>query len=139
MVSRPALSLWIALLCQAGAQIACSPTATAVHAPAPVGARLAAVVPAEEATSTPSSSGPAHTPAPAAEADEPAPLCIDGEVAMGICLCAKGKGADATGHCVYLPCAKGDSGEAVFRDETTGQCMSCPPGTKPTKDGKCEH
>ncbi len=57
---------------------------------------------------------------------------------MGACICDKGKGVDATGHCVFMPCPKTESGGIVFRDETTGQCMECRPGTKPSADGKCQ-
>ena len=139
MVSRSVLGLCIAVLCAAGGQLACQ-TPAAVNAPGGGGVRLAAAVPAMTSASTPSSTpAPANASPAVAEAEEPAPPCIDGEVAMGICLCPKGKGADATGHCVFLPCPKSDSGGVVFRDETTGQCMACAPGAKPTKDGKCEH
>jgi hypothetical protein len=58
---------------------------------------------------------------------------------MGACICAKGKGVDSTGHCVYQPCPKGEHGGSVFRDPSSGQCMECKPGTKPTPDGKCVH
>src|SRR5262249_3040508 len=112
-----------------------------VHEPAP------AVTP--EATSSAAGSSPtsatapasatpvASAPAPAPSA-EPAPPCVDGEVVMGTCICsAKGKTADATGHCIYPPCPKTIIGGTAFRDETTGQCLECRPGTKPTKEGKC--
>ncbi|MGH7294584.1 MAG: hypothetical protein ACRELB_06620 [Polyangiaceae bacterium] len=63
---------------------------------------------------------------------------IDGEILMGACICAHGKGVDATGHCVFAPCPPGVTGGTVFRDEETGQCMECRPGTKPSR-GKCVH
>jgi hypothetical protein len=69
---------------------------------------------------------------------EPTPPCVDGEILMGACICDKGKTADATGHCVYPPCPKSTTGGTPFRDGTTGQCMECRAGTKPTKDGRCE-
>ena len=56
---------------------------------------------------------------------------------MGACVCARGKGADATGHCVYPPCPRSEGGGPVFRDEQTGQCMECRPGTRPAGHGKC--
>lgn len=78
----------------------------------------------------------APSPVPSAE---PVPPCIDGEILMGACICDKGKTVDETGHCVYPPCPKSSTGGTAFRDESTGQCMECPGGTRPTKDGKCEH
>jgi hypothetical protein len=56
---------------------------------------------------------------------------------MGVCICDKGKSADATGHCVYTQCPS-EHGGATFRDPSTGQCMECRPGTRATKDGHCE-
>jgi hypothetical protein len=55
---------------------------------------------------------------------------------MGICVCPKGKGADDSGHCVYMPCPKSTSGGTTFRDKT-GQCKECRSGTKPAPDGSC--
>ena len=36
---------------------------------------------------------------------------------MGACICSGGKGVDATGHCVYMPCPKGNMGGVVFRND----------------------
>ena len=43
---------------------------------------------------------------------------------MGACICPSGKGVDVTGHCVYMPCPKGDRGGIVFRNDE-GKCMEC--------------
>ncbi len=83
------------------------------------------------------SASEALAPAPPATA-EPTPPCIDGEIMMGACICDKGKSVDATGHCVYSPCPKSTTGGTSFRDETTGQCMECRAGMRPTMDGRCE-
>jgi hypothetical protein len=57
---------------------------------------------------------------------------------MGACICSKGKSADATGHCVFMTaCPKSASGGEVFRDEATGKCRECRPGTRPAPDGSC--
>jgi hypothetical protein len=57
---------------------------------------------------------------------------------MGACICSKGKSADSTGHCVFMAtCQKSRSGGTAFRDEKTGQCRECRPGTTPTPDGHC--
>jgi hypothetical protein len=108
-----------------------SPIAPAVSASAP---------PAESATSVPTvvaAATEAAPPAPrhTAEADPP---CIDGEILMGACICDRGMSADATGHCVLVPCPRTAEGRTGFRDPKTGQCMECRPGFRPTADGKCE-
>ena len=66
----------------------------------------------------------------------PAP-CIDGEEMMGACICPRGKTVDETGHCVFARCPEGTTGGTVFRNETTGECMECRPGTSPCGDHCC--
>ncbi|HEY8087690.1 MAG TPA: hypothetical protein VIF09_07595, partial [Polyangiaceae bacterium] len=66
----------------------------------------------------------------------PAP-CIDGEDMMGACICPHGKSVDDTGHCVAARCPEGTTGGTVFRNETTGDCMECHPGTVPCGDHCC--
>lgn len=66
----------------------------------------------------------------------PAP-CLDGEEMMGACICPHGKTVDETGHCVFAACPKGETGGQVFRDETTGECLECRPGTVPCGDHCC--
>ena len=67
---------------------------------------------------------------------DPAP-CIDGEVMMGACICPHGKTVDETGHCKFSPCPPGTGGGTVFRDDATGDCMECRPGTVPCGDHCC--
>jgi hypothetical protein len=56
---------------------------------------------------------------------------------MGACLCPHGKGADSTGHCVFMPCQQSPTGAVVFRSEATGQCMECKPGKVRCGDSCC--
>jgi hypothetical protein len=53
---------------------------------------------------------------------------------MGACICPSGKGVDATGHCVFMPCPKGNMGGIVFRNDQ-GQCLECKPGQVRSGDG----
>src|SRR5579863_8479807 len=62
----------------ASATSSVAPSATASNTAAPVASASAAI---------------AHSP----PADEPTPPCVDGEIVMGVCVCEKGRGADATG------------------------------------------
>ncbi len=113
--------------------------ASASAAPAPV---------APEPPAAPAASpepGPAATPAVCPQGQvlgsdgnckAPAP-CIDGQDMMGACICPHGKSADETGHCVFTPCPPGATGGTVFRNETTGDCMECRPGTAPCGDHCC--
>jgi hypothetical protein len=94
---------------------------------APAASSATAEVPAASASSA---------PAPSATADNVP--CIDGEVLMGACICPSGKGVDATGHCVFMPCPKGNMGGVVFRSDS-GQCMECKPGQVRCGDGCCAH
>jgi hypothetical protein len=66
----------------------------------------------------------------------PAP-CLDGEEMMGACICPRGKTVDETGHCVFAKCPEGTTGGTVFRNETTGDCLECRPGTVPCGDHCC--
>jgi hypothetical protein len=115
--------------------LACGPAPVPVApAPlAPVSAPLAST-PAAEAPAA--SSAPAPTPAPSASASAASsdPPCIGGEIMMGACICSSGKGVDATGHCVFMPCPKGNMGGIVFRNDQ-GQCMECKPGQVRNGDG----
>ena len=110
-----------------GPLIACaSAPAPAVTAPAPASS------PSSVASDIPAAS--ASTSAPAASAGSSDPPCIDGEILMGACICPSGKGVDATGHCVFMPCPKGNLGGVVFRNDQ-GQCMECKPGQVRSGDG----
>jgi hypothetical protein len=53
---------------------------------------------------------------------------------MGACICPSGKGVDSTGHCVFMPCPKGNLGGVVFRNDQ-GQCLECKPGQVRSGDG----
>jgi hypothetical protein len=97
-------------------------------------------IPVAPPSASAAASASVETPASAAPAPsaEPAPLCIGGEIMMGACICPSGHGVDATGHCVFMTkCPKSVNGGIVFRDETTGQCKECRPGTKPVPGGGC--
>jgi hypothetical protein len=129
----------VSLVVLASASVAACGGAPASAPPPSAAAPPAASVDAPHTASAPVASAPAAAPAapPAAPAAaEAAPPCIDGEIVMGTCLCPKGKGADSTGHCVFMPCPSSETGGTVFRDES-GQCMECRPGTKPVGNGKC--
>lgn len=65
------------------------------------------------------------------------PPCIDGEEMMGACICPRGKSVDETGHCVFGQCPPGTGGGPVFRNEATGECLECRPGTMPCGDHCC--
>jgi hypothetical protein len=107
-------------------------------APAPVAPALApAPTTADSASAAPaaSSAAPQAAASSAAPAATEAPvLCVDGEILMGACICPSGKGVDATGHCVFMPCPKGNMGGVVFRNDQ-GQCLECKPGQVRSGDG----
>ncbi|HTB77945.1 MAG TPA: hypothetical protein VK762_32090 [Polyangiaceae bacterium] len=122
------------------------PAATSPPSPSPAPAPAASTAgPTSSAEQTevtgspvPSAAPPSSASASTTTSEPPPPPCVDGQVLMGVCICDKGKSADATGHCVYTQCPS-EHGGGTFRDPSTGQCMECRPGTRPTKDGHCEH
>jgi hypothetical protein len=124
------------LACASAPPVPASPMpepAPAVASSSPT-SELASPAAMESAATGPMPSAPA---APARSA-EPPPPCIGGEIMMGACICAKGKSADATGHCVFMTaCPRSANGGEVFRDESTGKCRECRPGLRPTPDGRC--
>ncbi len=82
---------------------------------------------AASATAAVPSASALDSSAPAPEQSaEPDPPCIDGELMMGACICETGKTADATGHCVFVPCPRSAEGKVPFRNPTTGQCTGVP-------------
>ncbi len=140
-VSQRLLS-WLAL----GGALAAGPVIACASSPAPAPA-VAAPAPAPSPSSVPSDAPaassaappavpptPSAAPAPSASAASSDPPCIDGEILMGACICPSGKGVDATGHCVFMPCPKGNMGGVVFRNDQ-GQCMECKPGQVRSGDG----
>jgi hypothetical protein len=105
---------------------------------AEISAEAASPEPPATAESAPLPSAPESTlPAPPPTTAAPPP-CVDGELMMGACICDNGKSADATGHCVLIPCPATVAGRVAFRVKNTGQCMECRSGFRPTADGKCE-
>jgi len=130
------LALASALVAGPLVMIAC---ASAPPAPAPVTPAPAPAPVTSEAPAAPSAPAPTAAPAPAPSASASAaasndPPCIDGEILMGACICPSGKGVDATGHCVFMPCPKGNMGGIVFRNDQ-GQCLECKPGQVRSGDG----
>jgi hypothetical protein len=115
----------------------------ATSAPAASAEPAASSAAAETPPPSASAAASAPPPCPGGEARKPdgncpdAVKCIDGEIMMGACICSGGKGVDATGHCVYMPCPAGNNGGTVFRNTETGQCMECRPGTRPCGNSCC--
>lgn len=117
--------------------IACAsaPPAPAPVAPAPAPAPSTTISEAPAASSAPAPvAAPAPAPPASASAAAADPPCIGGEIMMGACICSSGKGVDETGHCVFMPCPKGNMGGIVFRNDQ-GQCMECKPGQVRSGDG----
>lgn len=105
-------------------------------APAPSASTAPAA--ASSTAEAPAAPPPSAPPAAASSAATDTVPCVDGEILMGACICPSGKGVDATGHCVYMPCPKGNMGGVVFRNDQ-GQCMECKPGQVRCGDGCCAH
>jgi hypothetical protein len=156
MSDRRIVLLVALFLGEAAVPVACAPEPVA---PAPRAAMAttpalglaesqptSATVPTDSVTAAASASAAPEPVAPASESArlappppaEPDPPCIDGELMMGACICDTGKSADATGHCILVPCPRTAEGRVSFRDPATGQCKECRSGLKPTADGKCE-
>jgi len=141
MFHRRVVSLLSLALCASSLLWAC---AHAPVAPAPLGSETppaAAPVQSAHAVPTPASSAASVAAScPPGQALAPdgscavTPPCIDGEVLMGACICATGKGVDATGHCVFMPCPRSTSGGTVFRNDA-GQCVECRAGAIRSGDG----
>ena len=136
----------VATLCASAFLLACAsaspPPASRAHEPSTAAGVPSSSVSAAGSTSAAAVAAPppvgSASQAPEPTAAESNPPCIDGEIMMGACICSKGKGADATGHCVYPPCPKSKTGGTSFRDESTGQCKECRAGLRPSSDGTCQ-
>ena len=92
-----------------------------VPAPAPAASTAGSTSSTEqtEATGSPVSSAapPSSASASTTASEPPPPPCIDGQILMGVCICDKGKSADATGHCVYTQCPSEHGGGDLPRSE----------------------
>ncbi|MGA2451100.1 MAG: hypothetical protein ABTD50_20770 [Polyangiaceae bacterium] len=154
MIHHRVVILLALLLAEAALPLACAPELLAPATPSRAAPAVGVAESQPASAAVPEASAPtvasaSSEPEPVASASasaqptpsnaaEPDPPCIDGDIIMGACICDQGKTADATGHCILVPCPTTAAGRVPFRDPVTGQCMECRSGFKPTKDGKCE-
>ena len=128
------LALWVPGLPLACAGRPVAPAPARTEAPSAVPVASATAVPAPASSSAVAATCPPGQTLGADGSCAASTPCVDGELLMGTCICSHGKGADATGHCVFMPCPKSTSGGTVFRNEE-GQCVECRAGAVRSGDG----